>query len=156
MKIELHIFATQRPMPVDVPIRKISIAAGRFIRGRDIELRYQDEYLQWRHVGEAEWTNLVLIASGSIEKALDLKIYSDNGNIFKNGDVATTLIALVTDGIDDISDRISPSAFSWEKKSSNAEMDQIFNETHHGYGRVLVVTPDDVYGRATYTCTVNF
>ena len=87
--------------------------------------------------------------------AVIVNIMSSNGNIFQNGSVATTLTAYVIKGDADITDSVPASRFSWEKESNNAYTDKIFNETHVGHGHVLILTPDDVWGRATFNCIVS-
>lgn len=93
--------------------------------------------------------------SAAGKDAVVVNIMSSNGNIFQNGSVATTLIAYVIKGDRDITGNIPPSRFSWEKESANKDTDQIFNETHVGHGHVLTLTPDDVWGRATFNCIVS-
>lgn len=93
--------------------------------------------------------------SAAGKDAVVINIMSSNGNIFQNGSVATTLTAYVIKGDTDITDSVPASRFSWEKESNNADTDQIFNETHVGHGHVLILTPDDVWGRATFNCIVS-
>lgn len=93
--------------------------------------------------------------SAAGKDAVIVNIMSSNGNIFQNGSVATTLTAYVIKGDTDITDSVPASRFSWEKESNNADTDKIFNETHVGHGHVLILTPDDVWGRATFNCIVN-
>lgn len=93
--------------------------------------------------------------SAAGKDAVIVNIMSSNGNIFQNGSMSTTLTAYVIKGDTDITDSIPVSRFSWEKESNNADTDQIFNETHVGHGHVLVLTPDDVWGRATFNCIVS-
>lgn len=93
--------------------------------------------------------------SAAGKDAVVINIMSSNGNIFQNGSVATTLTAYVIKGDTDITDSVPVSRFSWEKESSNSDTDMIFNETHVGHGHVLSLTPDDVWGRATFNCIVS-
>lgn len=93
--------------------------------------------------------------SAAGKDAVVVNIMSSNGNIFQNGSVATTLTAYVIKGDTDITDSVPASRFSWEKESNNSDTDKIFNETHVGHGHVLILTPDDVWGRATFNCIVS-
>lgn len=93
--------------------------------------------------------------SAAGKDAVIVNIMSSNGNIFQNGSVATTLTAYVIKGDTDITDSVPASRFSWEKESNNSDTDKIFNETHVGHGHVLILTPDDIWGRATFNCIVN-
>jgi hypothetical protein len=101
--------------------------------------------------GVVDW----LEKSAAGKDAVIVNIMSSNGNIFQNGSVATTLTAYVTKGDRDITDSVPASRFSWEKESNNSDTDKIFNETHVGHGHVLILTPDDVWGRATFNCIVS-
>ncbi len=101
--------------------------------------------------GVPDW----LEKSAAGKDAVIVNIMSSNGNIFQNGSVATTLTAYVIKGDTDITDSVPASRFSWEKESNNADTDKIFNETHVGHGHVLILTPDDVWGRATFNCIVS-
>jgi hypothetical protein len=81
-------------------------------------------------------------------------IYSSNGSVFRNGNVSTVLTARVLKGNEDITDKIPPSRFSWEKKSANAEPEEAFNASHAEYGPVLSLSSQDVLKRATFDCIV--
>lgn len=93
--------------------------------------------------------------SAAGKDAVVVNIMSSNGNIFQNGSVSTTLTAYVTKGDRDITDSVPASRFSWEKESNNKDTDKIFNETHVGHGPILELTPDDIWGRATFNCIVS-
>lgn len=101
--------------------------------------------------GVSDW----LEKSAAGKDAVIVNIMSSNGNIFQNGSVSTTLTAYVTKGDTDITDSIPASRFSWEKESNNKDTDKIFNETHGGHGPILELTPDDIWGRATFNCIVS-
>lgn len=101
--------------------------------------------------GVSDW----LEKSAAGKDAVVVNIMSSNGNIFQNGFVSTTLAAYVIKGGTDITDSVPASRFSWEKESNNADTDKIFNETHVGHGHKLMLTPDDVWGRATFNCIVS-
>ena len=101
--------------------------------------------------GATDW----LEKSAAGKDAVVVNIMSSNGNIFQNGSVSTTLTAYVIKGDTDITDSVPDSRFSWEKESNNDDTDKISNEAHVGHGHVLTLTPDDVWGRATFNCIVN-
>lgn len=96
-----------------------------------------------------------LETSAKGKDAVVVEVFSSNGNIFRNGEGGTVLTAHVRKGGKDVTGGIPPARFSWEKESSNADTDAVFNETHAGYGSTLEVTPADVYSRATFNCIVN-
>ena len=93
--------------------------------------------------------------SAAGKDAVTVNILSSNGNIFSNRAISTTLTTYVMKGDADITESIPASRFSWEKKSNNSDTDKIFNETHVGHGHVLILTPDEVWGRATFNCIVS-
>lgn len=101
--------------------------------------------------GATDW----LEKSAAGKDAVVVNIMSSNGNIFQNGAVSTTLTAYVMKGDTDITESVPASRFTWQKDSNNPDTDKIFNETHVGHGHVLELTPDDVWGRATFNCIVN-
>lgn len=87
--------------------------------------------------------------------AISVIIYTTDGNILKNGQQSTTLVATVFKGGEDITATIADSFFSWVRKSANSDTDTIFNQQHVGYGKVLIITREDVDKRAVYDCLVN-
>ena len=84
-----------------------------------------------------------------------VQVITDKGNIMLNGQTETTLTAVVYRGEENITDQIAPNFFSWERTSSNPDGDLIFNESHKGYGKTLVVTSEDVIRRTQFDCIVN-
>ncbi len=85
-----------------------------------------------------------------------VEIYSSYGNIFHNGIIATTLIARVFKGKEDVTSTIPLSAFKWERKSENAEADDAWNGQHATfYSNILSIDGDDVDAKATFNCIVN-
>lgn len=84
-----------------------------------------------------------------------VQVITDKGNIMLNGQTETTLTAVVYRGEENITDQIAPNFFSWERTSANPAGDIIFNESHKGYGKTLVVTSEDVIRRTQFDCIVN-
>lgn len=88
------------------------------------------------------------------QKMYRVTIESDNGNIFKNGDVNCTLSCKVYSWDDDITDDINASNFTWTRKSKDTAGDTQWNANHSGGTKTLTITPADVYGRSVFYCTV--
>lgn len=84
----------------------------------------------------------------------DVDIVSTNGSVFKNGQISTTLIAIVYHGAEDITDKIDESKFIWTRISNDKEGDIIWNHRYAGGRKRIVVTKDDVYNRATFNCEI--
>lgn len=86
------------------------------------------------------------------QKMLRLVITSSNGNIFKNGNIATTLSAQVYSWDENITDSLDPNQFVWTRVSDNADSDRLWNAAHYGGTKQIVITADDVKVRATFFC----
>ena len=89
------------------------------------------------------------------QKMYRVTIESDNGNIFKNGDVNCTLSCKVYSWDDDITDDINAANFTWTRKSKNTASDTQWNTNHSGGTKTITITPADVYGRSVFYCTVT-
>lgn len=89
------------------------------------------------------------------KKMYRVQIESDNGNIFKNGDVQCILSCKVYSWDDDITDDINASNFKWTRKSKNTEDDTRWNARHFGGSKMLTLTQEDVYGRSVFYCEVT-
>lgn len=86
------------------------------------------------------------------QKMYRLVITSSNGNIFKNGNIATTLSAQVYSWDENITDSLDPNQFVWTRVSEDADSDKLWNAAHYGGAKQIVITTDDVKIRATFFC----
>lgn len=86
------------------------------------------------------------------QKMLRLVIVSSNGNIFKNGQISTTLSAKVFSWDDDITDTLDSNQFQWTRVSADSEADQQWNQAHFGGTKSIQITSADVQVRATFYC----
>ena len=86
------------------------------------------------------------------QKMYRLVITSSNGNIFKNGNIATTLSAQVYSWDENITDSLDPNQFVWTRVSEDADSDKLWNAAHYGGAKQIVITTDDVKVRATFFC----
>lgn len=86
------------------------------------------------------------------QKMYRLVITSTNGNIFKNGDINTTLKATVYSWDEDVTDTLDDNQFIWTRVSSDAEADRIWNMDHFGGTKEVEITNEDVNVRATFYC----
>ena len=89
------------------------------------------------------------------KKMYRVQIESNNGNIFKNGDVQCTLSCKVYSWDEDITDDINAANFKWTRKSKNATDDIIWNTNHFGGTKTINITSADVYGRSVFYCEVT-
>lgn len=86
------------------------------------------------------------------KKMYRLVITSSNGNIFKNGSIATTLSANVYSWDDNITDTLDPNQFIWTRVSDDEDADKLWNAAHYGGAKQIKVTKEDVHVRATFFC----
>lgn len=86
------------------------------------------------------------------QKMYRLVISSSNGNIFKNGNIQTTLYATVFSWDENITDTLDENQFIWTRVSEDAVADAQWNADHFGGSKSIVITTDDVKVRATFFC----
>nr|DAE04707.1 MAG TPA: tail protein [Siphoviridae sp. ctFSL3] len=86
------------------------------------------------------------------QKMLRLVITSTNGNIFKNGNIQTTLEATVFSWDENITDTLDPNQFIWTRVSDDAAADAEWNAKHFGGTKSIEITKEDVKVRATFFC----
>lgn len=83
-----------------------------------------------------------------------VEIVSSNGNVFKNGNVSTTLTAKIREGNNDVSARILDSQIKWSRTSTDTLADAIWNEVHADAGKTIEITTEDVIQKATFRVDV--
>ena len=87
------------------------------------------------------------------ESSYSIYINSDNGLIFRNGIIQTTLFALVLKGGIDITALIPEDNFHWKRISADSDSDEIWNSENHT-GKELILTGNDVFHKAVFDCEV--
>lgn len=106
------------------------------------------------------YTSFKNSTESSLQQIENTKMYrviveSDNGNIFKNGDINCTLSCRVFSWDNEITDEINAVNFKWTRKSKDMTSDITWNTNHSGGTKTITLTPSDVYGRSVFTCTVT-
>lgn len=86
------------------------------------------------------------------QKMYRLVISSSNGNIFKNGNIQTTLYATVFSWDENITNTLDENQFIWTRVSDDTEADEAWNADHFGGSKSIEITSDDVEVRATFFC----
>ncbi|MGL5506975.1 MAG: hypothetical protein ACRDB0_03640, partial [Paraclostridium sp.] len=86
--------------------------------------------------------------------AYKIEIVSTNGFLFTNGQISTTLNALVFKGKDEITDTLDKSKFKWTRVSMDPTTDEEWNTTHGIGVKQVTITKNDVYKRATFSCEI--
>ena len=89
------------------------------------------------------------------ESSIELKIFTDRGNIILNGQGSVVLTAVVTHGGKDITDTFPMSAFSWTRNSGNETYDTEWNNRHVGVGKTITVNAADIFKRAVFECILD-
>ena len=89
------------------------------------------------------------------QKMYRAEIVSNNGNIFKNGNISCTLSCKVYSWDSDITDEINAANFKWTKINRDGTQDTLWNTVHYGGTKSITITPSDVYIRGTFVCTVT-
>ena len=95
------------------------------------------------------------------EGAYVVEVLSSAGNIFRNGNIATTLTAIVRCGADNINDLFDPSEIRWERVSER-KVDQsddadwtftdVASQSYRHTGFTLPLTRADVTYKAVFNC----
>lgn len=86
------------------------------------------------------------------QKMYRLVIISSNGNIFKNGNISTTLSASVYSWDEDVTETLHENQFIWTRVSDDIDSDKVWNNAHYGGTKSVKITTDDVKVRATFFC----
>lgn len=90
----------------------------------------------------------------NVDETMDVKIISENGLLFKNGIIQTTLKAIVYRGKDNITNVLDANQFRWTKTLGDGTQDDDWNNRHAGGTKSITVTATDIYRRATFNCEI--
>lgn len=85
---------------------------------------------------------------------ITVKINSDSGVIFKNGQGVTTLTAQVFKGTEDITDTIQAANFKWTRNSGNPIADQHWNDSHAEGSKSIEVNGNEINSSTTFNVTI--
>lgn len=88
------------------------------------------------------------------ESTYYVQIISENGLLFKNGVIETTLSAVVYQGEQDVTNTLDANQFRWARVSSDPESDALWNSTNASGKKTIVISTEDVYQRATFFCDI--
>ena len=141
------------------------------IRSRLISRSVKDSQLPEANIVQLE--DFVAIVQGGVNKKVTVdNLYSDIcGQLYekyilaitpvvKNGSTvlrpgrSADLRAEVILGETDVTDKIAPNFFSWERSSNNPEGDQFWNEQHEGVGPEIHIDYSEILGGCTIYCLV--
>lgn len=99
-----------------------------------------------------QWKSGLLMEGPSVPEyhLYRAEIYSTNGTVFKNGDIATTLKARLYDFDRDITKELHASQYKWSRISKDEDADNIWDNQHSEGGYEIQITPSDVRLRAVF------
>lgn len=90
----------------------------------------------------------------NVDETMEVQIISQNGLLFKNGIIQTTLQAIVYRGKDNITNVLDANQFRWTKTLSDGTQDDDWNNRNAGGTKSITVTASDIYRRATFNCEI--
>lgn len=118
--------------------------------GREVlTLRYQALYHAEEYV--ATYT---LTKQYDGQSAYSVYIHTDRGAVLQNGMGATTLMAHIMRGAEEVTEFIPDERFQWSRQSDDPDSDVLWNASQHR-GRTLTIGGDDVSRKAAFTCEVT-
>lgn len=94
------------------------------------------------------------IAELDLSGTYAVTILSTDGDVFRNGQISTTLTAKVYQNKVDMTDSLPPSAFIWTRHSFDSVGDNIWNQNNGNGVKTLTVTAADIKKKATFTCKI--
>lgn len=120
---------------------------------------YLDDFLaivqdgENRKVGLSELLKAISEETGSAWVFLLEVFCKDGANMLRLGESAT-LEARVRIGVDDITEDIPQSYFSWERSSNSTQKDKIWGQIHKGVGNEIHITRADINKACTFYCYI--
>jgi hypothetical protein len=88
------------------------------------------------------------------EGAVQVLIFTDKGNVIKNGQGSVKLTAVVTKGGEEVTN-IPASAYNWKRTSDDSASDTGWNNRHVGAGKEITVTEEDIWQKAVFEVEVS-
>lgn len=112
---------------------------------------------------EDEWNRALKEAEEARRKAEEVEanvvykveVASTKGNIFRNGDINTALVAKVYKGKDNITDLLLASAFIWKKFDKDGIEDIAWFNANQGVGKSVIISNAQVQERAVFNLDVD-
>lgn len=80
---------------------------------------------------------------------------SSNGNVFKNGDISTTLTALVFTSKGEVDISGTEFSYTWTKVNDDGTPDTAWNTLHMMSSKSVTISDLDVLRRATFTVSIE-
>ena len=87
-------------------------------------------------------------------KLYRVEIITDAPTVISTESDVATMTCKVYSWDVDITNTLDASLFSWKRISSNVDLDTAWNSNHVGM-KQIVITHEDVYESASFTCEVN-
>mgnify|MGYP003513670421 CR=1 FL=1 len=84
-----------------------------------------------------------------------IELQSTLGDVFRNGDIDSVIVAKVYRGKDDITSTIPSSGFIWRKKNKDGVLDVAWNNAHINVGKQITIDRNDVLQKSTFECDID-
>ena len=98
-----------------------------------------------------ELDNLTVMVVSNGESAINMEVYTTNGESFLDSDIDTDMYVKVYYGSEDVTDKIPADMFYWTRTSSDVIGDLEWNSKHKST-KTISITREDVDRRAHFDC----
>lgn len=92
----------------------------------------------------------------NLVEPIELQVRASNGNVFKNGVIASTLIATLWRGGKEIDKDGTEFSYIWTKTRDDETPDEHWNADHSYSQKSIRITQEDVFRRATFSCEIEY
>lgn len=101
-----------------------------------------------------DYVTLHIISDG--QTPIYIIVESQQGNIYINNKINTTLKARVMQGDTDITSQYSNDKYSWTKYDEKGTIDEEWTKHHQECGPIIQITHEDVERKANFVCGLTF
>ncbi|MBY0094949.1 phage tail protein [Priestia aryabhattai] len=114
------------------------------------------------NIKEKQWNATKAKADAALETVNEVKeqivykaeLQTTKGTVFRNGVINTQLIAVAFKGKEDITTTLPNTSIVWTKYDMDGNIDTAWNTAHANTGRILTLTQNDIYKKATIKCEI--
>lgn len=92
----------------------------------------------------------------NLVEPIELQVRASNGNVFKNGVIASTLTATLWRGGKEIDKDGTEFSYIWTKTRDDETPDEHWNADHSYSQKSIRITQEDVFRRATFSCEIEY
>ncbi|MCO4545395.1 hypothetical protein Si092_01301 [Streptococcus infantarius subsp. infantarius] len=92
----------------------------------------------------------------NLVEPIELQVRASNGNVFKNGVIASTLTATLWRGDKEIDKDGTEFSYIWTKTRDDETPDEHWNADRSYSQKSIRITQEDVFRRATFSCEIEY